>query len=536
DEELTQEEKNLISNYFTNLDKPVFALINLPEVVKGALFSRYSRSAKGLRRLLLDEFILKQEMEFQQIVGNNKEEQIVAIQRAEEFYERVLVGYGDDSVAELGGAHISCEQISQLTAKFVEGSRIGISPLEKSTRYVLFNKKIDGRYPYYLDPIIMNSEFADIYIGTCNLLFDTYSRLIEPMTMYFIEKNPKGDEISERAYNSSIRAKVYDVIRGLLPASTLTNVGLYGNGRAYEYLLTKMFSHPLTEIRDIARNMNEELNKVIPSFVKRCNDKHGKSTQDYIIQTNKDMQDFANRNFNIDKSQVEELTLVDYDISAETKVLSAMIYPYTRLPLKQIMEMINSMSENEKEEIVNVYYQRRQNRRHKPGRALENVYYCFDILANYGAYRDLQRHRVLTQEAQDLTVENGYDIPTELVNAGFENDYVECMNTVEHTFNQMYKKYPKQSQYVVTLGHKIRWYIRLNLRELCHLTELRTMRQGHSDYRRIAQKMYSKVKAVHPVLAKNIRFVDMNEYSLERIEAEKKIDTKLEEIKKKYEA
>lgn len=536
-EEFTEEEKEVIKPFFTNLDKPVFALVNLPEVVKGALFSRYSRSAKSLRRVLLDEFIMKPEMGFKEIVGfqtGRGSDQIVAVKKAEEFYDRVLVGYGDDSVAELGGTSLACERISQIAAKVIEAPRIGISPLEKSTRYVWFNQKINGNYQYFREPVLINSRFADLYIETCDLLFETYSSLIEPMTKFIMEKFPREGEVSDRAYNSTVRAKACDILRVFLPASTMTNVGLYGNGRAFEYLITKMYSHPLAEIRQLASIMHDELSKVIPSFVKRINDTYGKAAQQYISDTYKATGKFVASNIEQLPQQSEEVTLVDYDHDAEEKVLQAIIYPHSKMPLKQTREIAGNMSEAERKELIKEYMSRRSNRRHKPGRAFEHAYYTFDILSNYGIYRDLQRHRQLTQEPQDLNVIHGYDTPKELSEAGFEKEYHECMARVKEAFKTISREYPKEAQYLVAFGYKIRWYMKMNLREVCHLTELRTMQQGHRDYRRVAQQIYLKVKEVHPTLAEYIKFVDMNEYEMERIEAEKKIDKKMEEIDKKY--
>ena len=258
-EQFTDAEKEIIKPFFTNLDKNIFVLVNLPEVVKGALFSRYSRTPKSLRRVLIDEFINAPEMGFKEIVGfqvGQGVDQVVATKKAEEFYDRVLVGYGDDSVAELGGAHIACENVSNIASVVLEDSRIGISPLEKSTRYVSFNEKVDGEYKYFRDPEIMNSDFASLFVQTCNLLFDTYSRLMDPMTKFFMELSPRSEGATERAYASAIRAKVYDVLRVLLPAATLTNVGLMGNGRSFEYLLTKMNAHPLKELGIVADDMH----------------------------------------------------------------------------------------------------------------------------------------------------------------------------------------------------------------------------------------------------------------------------------------
>ena len=534
-EDFSDQEKEVLKPFFTNLDKPIFALINLPEVVKGALFSRYSRSAKSLRRVLLDEFIMKPEMGFKEIVGfQSSKDQIVAVKKAEEFYDRVLVGYGDDSVAELGSANLSCEQVSQIAAKFIEAARIGLSPLEKSTRYVWFNQKINGQYQYVRESTLMNSRFADLYLKVCDMLFDAYSNLIEPMTKFVMEKFPREEGVTDRAYNSAVKAKACDILRVFLPASTMTNVGLSGNGRAFEYLILKMYAHPLAEIKELAALMHEELSKAIPSFVKRADDTYGKMAQQYIYQTYKSTSKFVDNNVEQLPESSEEVTLVDYDKDAEENVLQAVIYPYSKMPLAQIKKIVRSMDEIEKKELIREYESRRANRRHKPGRAFEHAYYTFDILSNYGIYRDLQRHRLLTQEPQDLTVVHGYDTPRELVECGYDKEYHECMLKVRDAFRIISKEYPKEAQYVVAFGYKIRWYMKMNLREVCHLTELRSMQQGHPDYRRVAQQIYLKVKEVHPLLAEHIRFVDMNEYGMERIESEKKIDKKMEEISKKY--
>ncbi len=536
-DEFTQEEKDILHPFFTNLDKPVFALVNLPEVVKGALFSRYSRSAKSLRRVLLDEFIMKPEMGFKEIVGfqaQSGQSHLVAVKKAEEFYERVLVGYGDDSVAELGGANIACEKISQIAAKIIEGPRIGISPLEKSTRYVWFNQKIKGDYQYVKEPALMSSRFAEIYTETCDLLFDSYSGLMEPMSRFVVERFPKEDETTERAYNSAVRAKVCDILRSFLPASTMTNVGLYGNGRAFEYLMLKMYANSLEEISCLAGSMNTELSKAVPSFVKRANDNYGKLAQEYICETTKAVGRLVSGKIEQIPEQSKEVVLVDYDENSEEKILQAIIYPQSKMPLSQIKNIVTSMGESERKELIKEYMSRRSNRRHKPGRAFESAYYTFDILGNYGIYRDLQRHRLLTQEAQDLTVIHGYDTPKELIDSGYEKKYHECMSKVKDAFRSISKEYPKEAQYVVALGYRIRWYMKMNLREVCHLTELRSMQQGHSDYRRVAQQMYLKVKQVHPSLAEHIKFVDMKEYGMERIEAEKKIDRKIGEMNENY--
>lgn len=536
-EEFTEEEKEILKPFFTNLDKPVFALINLPETVKGALFSRYSRTNKSLRRTLLDEFIKKPEMGFKEIVGfqvANGTNQVIAIQKAEEFYDRILVGFGDESVAELGGAHLAVENISNIATKVIEDSRIGISPLEKSTRYVYFNEKVDGQYKYFRDPDLMDSKFADLYIHTCDFLFDTYSKLIDPMGKFVMERFPQ-EEASDRAYAAAVRAKVCDIIRVLLPVATLTNVGLFGNGRAYEYLLTKMFAHPLKEIPLLAKSMQDELGKVIPSFVKRATSQFGIETGKYLSDTRIGMEKLSKDI--LEKETVPErphLTLVKWDDEAEVKVVAAMLYTYSQLPMDKLIELVKQMSEEQRKLIIKEYLSRRANRKHKAGRALENTHYTFDICANYGIYRDLHRHRILTQERQDLTVRNGYDTPKEIIEAGFQKEFDEAMNLSKEAFEKIFPVFPKQAQYLVAMGFRLRWYFTLSLREVYFLTELRSGQQGHPDYRKIAQQMFTKVKEVHPNLAEFIKFVDMKDYPLGRIEGEKWVDKRMEEIKKKY--
>lgn len=528
-DDFTEEEKKLLRPYFSNLDKRVFCLVNLPEVVKGALFSRYSRTDLSLRKVLLDEFINRPEMELNNIKDGTGWE-VLAVGKAEKFYERVLVGFGDDSVAELGGCHIAVEGVSQIAAKFIESARLGISPLEKSTRYIWFDRKTDGKYRYLRPDRLMNSEFADDYTGLCDMLFDTYTRLIPALTSYFKEKFPKTNDISERGYEAVIRAKACDALRVFLPAATLTNLGLFGNGRAFEYLLTKMYSSQLEELSGTARMMQQELEKIIPSFVKRADDNnHGAIAQEFLRETANAVA-MASQEFEKKPEISIEVQLVDYDKDAEPSVLAAILYPHSRMTLPQLRKVVSSMPEDAKKRIISEYLSRRKNRRHKPGRAFENIYYTFDILANYGIYRDLQRHRILTQEPQDLTTAHGYDTPKDLVEAGFGDDYSLCMKKARELYDRIFIRFPKEAQYVVPFGYRIRWYVKMNLREAFHYTELRSSMQGHADYRRVAQQIAREVKRATPLLTEYLSFVDFKTYELERLESEKKIDRKIGQL------
>ncbi len=533
-QEFTAEEAQLISQFFSNMDKDIFVIKNLPDVVKGALFSRYSRTTKSLRRVLLDEFIKKPEMGFNDIVGTTASAgQADAIRAAEEFYDRVLVDYGDDSVAELGGAHIACENVSMIATKVLEDSRIGLSPLEKSTRYVFFDQKDGDSYKFYKEPVIMGSNFADTYLDTMNLLFNTYSKMIEPVKKFVIGQFPKADDVSDRAYQATIRAKACDLIRGLLPAATLTNLGIYGNGRAFEYLLFKMNAHPLAEMRNIAGSMKNELGSVIPSFVKRVSESHGEAFVAYLRNSREGVLKTAYR-FNAIESSQKAVTLTDYDKDAELKIVSAILYPHSNLPEERIRAIVAGMNEEERNKILRAYASHRSNRRHRPGRAFENAYYKFDIVGNFGMFRDLHRHRMLTQERQSLTTHHGFDMPKGIGECGLDGDFKDAMLAAKSAFEQISKKFPAEAQYAVPLAYRMRWYFTLNLREVYHLCELRSVRQGHPDYRLVAQKMFEEVKKVHPNLAGFAKFLDTNSYGLERLEAEKKIDRKTEDVSKKY--
>jgi thymidylate synthase ThyX len=533
---LNEQESLLLQPFVTNTDKPVFCLRNLPEVVKGALFSRYSRTEKDLRRVLLDEFINASEANFDRIVGgiddkNDKNsDRLVAIQQAEAFYDRVLVGYGDDSVAELGGAHIACEEISNIAAKVIEDSRLGISPLEKSTRYVPFNRKVNDRYRYYREPAIMASPFADRYEATLDNLFDTYSALIDPLVAWIKSGTPKDDATSERAYNSATRAKALDLLRGLLPMATLTNVGLFGNGRSYEYLLTKMSASPHAEVSQLGAMMQHELDCVIPSFVKRSKSDRGAQYAHYLatnrLEAAKLAQELPQQTEVASSSTIE---LVEYDRDAEVKTVAAILYPHTDLTLAQVHEYVKNLSAGDREKIIQAYVGDRQSRFHRPGRAFEETYYTFDLLADLGAYRDLHRHRVLTQERQDYTVRHGYIVPPELVEAGLAESYQKALECAAETTELIRTSLPEAAQYVVPFAFRVRWRMRLNLREAYHLIELRSARQGHTSYRAVAQEMYRQILAVHPTLVAGMSFVDLNNYDLERLAAEQRLDTKLQQ-------
>jgi hypothetical protein len=281
--------------------------------------------------------------------------------------------------------------------------------------------------------------------------------------------------------------------------------------------------------------MQGELDQVIPSFVKRANDRYGRESQKFLSESRDAGAALGSTVLSSPEPQTP-VTLVDYDteIDAEVKIATAILFRHTQIPMKVIRQQVRAMGDEERRNIIHEYLYRRQNRRHRPGRAFENTSYTFDLLGNYGMYRDLQRHRMLTQEKQDLTVMNGYDTPAEIVDAGFADKYHAAMRAAAEAFLEISRRYPRQAQYVVPFGYRVRWYFNLNLRSAYHLLELRTMQQGHPDYRKMCQQMFLAIRQVHPFLSGYMRFVDMNEYRLERLESEKKLDQKIESMKQKY--
>lgn len=539
--EFTEEEIKLLSPYFTNMDRTVFVLRNLPEVVKGALFSRYSRTDKSLRRVLLDEFIREPEMGFKEIVNYAEasgQDPLVATQKAEEFYSRVLVGYGDDSVEELGGAHIACEFVSRPVVKLVQDCRIGCSPLEKSTRYVYFDQKVWNRYLYYVDPDLKNSIYGDEYIGAMDNLFDTYSSMMNPMRDYFEARFPRQSDESLRAYNSTIRAKVCDTIRGLLPLGVYGNFGVFGNGRTFRYMITKLLASDMAEARQLGEAMYRELAKVIPSFVRRANDeKYGQPTIDYMVQNRQTVRETVARytkGVEPDFIDEERVTLVSHDTDAAERIIATELFSESHLSLSQAMEIAQQLTPEERKELLDAYFAHRQNRFHKPGRALENTYYTFDIVGDYAAYYDLQRHRTLTQQRQIMTPYYGLTVPDEITEAGLADQYRAAMRQAIDVWAKVETEFPVQAQYLIPQAHRIRWYFTLNFRELVHISELRTAPQGHPTYRRIVQKMFKEVEKVHPELTRYINYINLEEsIGLERREAEKRLDKKLAAISKK---
>ena len=233
------------------------------------------------------------------------------------------------------------------------------------------------------------------------------------------------------------------------------------------------------------------------------------------------------------KGTITKLTDYESEKQALNTIITSIMYEQSpSTSYHNIMQQVKKISTERKIKIINEFAKIRTNRRHRPSRAFENTYYTFDLCNNFGMFRDFHRHRALTLERQLLTTDHGYVLPKEIKILGLEKDFKECMNNTKTTFEKIRNKFPEQSQYIVNFAYNYPYFMKLNLREACHLIELRTIPQGHIDYRRVAQEMYKQINKVHPNLSKIMKFVDTKEYDLERFESEKRTEEKRKKIKK----
>jgi thymidylate synthase ThyX len=515
-EDFTDEETAILARHFTNTTEPVFALVGLPEVVKGALFARYSRSPKSLRRLFLDEF-------YEEATDAGPSEGQTGTARADELYHRVFTQYGDDSVAQLGGIHLACEQASNLLTKILERGRLA-AYLEQSTRYMFYDERLGDSYRYLVPPEVAAHPMADRYRSVLDHLFDTYASLTGSLTEHYRARFPKADGDSDFIYRSTIRARVCDDLRGLLPAATRSNVGIYANGQAYEAVLLRMRAHPLAEARAYADAMLRELRLVAPAFFKRVDLPDRGDTWSAYLRATADATVAVAAELPADIPERPEVTLVDWDPEAETKVVAAALYPHTDLPDDALLAIARAMPPDERRRILRTYVGDRSNRRHRPGRGMERSDYRFDILCDYGIFRDLQRHRILSLDWQRLGTAHGYVTPASIGEIGAQPAWHEAIGRAAGLYSDLSADLDSMvAQYAVPFAFRIRFYMQLNAREAFHLIELRTAQGGHPDYRRVCLEMHRLIRdqAGHTAIADAMSFVDASDVELGRLETER---------------
>jgi thymidylate synthase ThyX len=515
-----RERDALLRRYLSDPDGDVFALTGLPEVVKGALFARYSRSPASVKDLLVDEFAAD-------VTDGDPSA------NADRLYARVFGDYGDDSVAQLGGAHVALEGISNVATKRIEWGRLA-AYLEQSTRYVAYDQRVAGRYRYHREAAIMAGPHAQRYERVLDGLFDTYAAALPEVTAWVRDRFPRDPQTSERAWQAATRAKGLDLLRGLLPAATTANVGMFASGQAYEALLLRLAADPLAEPRELGARLLRELRTVIPSFVARVDrPDRGGAWSDYLATVREDTRGLAQRHVIGPVAPVDApVTLVDWwprdPVDAEVSLVVGALLPHVEVSEGQLEAQVRTWPAEQRAEVLRAYVGDRANRRHRPGRAFERVVYRFDILGDYGGFRDLQRHRMCTIEWQEPTTIHGYDTPPELVAAGVADVWHAALGEAEALHRDLLRDHPREAQYVVPFAFRIRYGVQINARAAMQMLELRSTPQGHPQYRAIVQAMHRAIAEVagHRAVADAMVHVDHGAGDLERLASERALDAR----------
>ena len=518
-ETYTPEEQARLAAHFTNLDQPVFALVNLPETVKGALFARYSRYPGTLRRLFLDEFA-------DSLPEAGSRHDATEGKRAADLYERIFVGYGDDSVAQLGGAHVAAEWCSNVLTKILQRPRLG-AYLEQSTRYIAYDAPMPGGgYRYYRDP-----ELGPQYERTMDGLFTTYSEALAPVRAWVDSTFPRSDGESAAARDRAVAAKAFDLLRGLLPAASLSHMGIYATGQTYEQLILHLIGHPLPEARRYGELILDSMKAVMPSFVARVErpDRGGEWVS-FLEQRRATAERWASRlglgraEPGTDRPSVK-LLHVDGD---EDDLLAALLFEASGNTDAATRTALRRLSGAERAQLLGDLVGDRRNRRHRPGRGFEALRYRFEIVSDYGGFRDLQRHRMLTVQWQGLTPDLGAGVPEEVVAAGQGDAYARALESSSAEYHRLVEAgMAAAAPYALCLGYRIRYVLDLNAREAMHLIELRSGREGHPGYRAVAHEMHRLIGEVHPAVAGAMNHVDEDtEPRLERILSEMRTEAK----------
>ncbi len=526
-EAFSDTERARLQPHCTNLDRPVFALTDLPETLKGALFARYSRYPGTLRRLLLDEFA-------DDLPEDSGGYDAAEGERASGLYERIFLGYGDDSVAQLGGAHVACEWVSNVLTKVLQRPRLA-AYLEQSTRYIAYDAPIPGsdpvhpRYRYYSDP-----ELGPEYAAAMDGLFEIYAASIPRVVAWAEGEFPRGADEAPAAHARAVKAKALDLLRGLLPAGSLSHMGIYASGQTYEQLILHLLAHPLPEARSYGTMILREVQAVMPSFVTRVQrpDRGGEWIS-YLERRAGAGAHWARRlglrepHEDSDRAGPSvKLLRVDGD---EEDLLVALLFESTTTAEDVIRRSVEALGNAERAALLSDLVGPRSNRRHRPGRGFEALRYRFEIVSDYGAFRDLQRHRMLTVQWQALTPDLGAGVPEQVQLAGVGDSYRLALETSRLAYERLADAgLASAAPYALCLGYRLRFILDLNAREAMQLIELRSGREGHPSYRAVAHEMHARIAAVHPAVAATMIHVDTDaEPRLERILAEMRMQAKV---------
>lgn len=579
--DFTDEQKKFLSPFFTNLDKPVYILKNMPEEVAGAVSSRYSRSIYTIRELFWKEYILpilhpEEQKDWEALSDQDKEEALTNKQdfiqtvdflnahggiegaintpRARKFYRTWYIQYGDESITEETAFHVGMDGLSGLALEEIVNKRLSLALIVKSSRYVPFHqKRADGNYQYIVPGEIKGTKYEQAYIAAMNKLFEAYSNVSEPYFDYICQKYPKDSDETDTSFKNSRSAKRFDDIRDLLPFATQTNVAFTGNGRAFNDLVNRLLGHPLGEICWWGKELNEELSKFAPSLFSRPKDITGARMQLHrknLHYLRSEMAKNVVRKNGVlakpeDRTQdTKWVKLIDYTKEADIKILSSFIFVgQNELGLEEVLQKVAQLSEDERAKLLAEIIDSRKVdepegeraaiRFRKVPREFENAEFTFEITGRGGDFRDLHRHRINTQQNQRFTTALNYDLEQEVLDSPFSKQIVEALVEADELYKSLADKSSDLAQYAVPYGYLQRWYMKLTAREIYYMLELRTGPQGRPHYREICQEIGKLAQRVSPAIFQGM-MIDWNDYRLSRRESEKKIEKKLMEITEKY--
>lgn len=513
---ITPAGETFLESAVTSTTDNVYAFTEkLSPITIAAAMARLSRRGDDMRITLLDEF------------AN-------AADKDAKLLKRVITAYGDDSVQQLVGQHIVVEGASNLLTKKLEWGRLA-AYLEQSTRYIYFDQKdADGTYKYYVPPHF-DSATKRAYIRTMDAIFDLYSDMVHKLTDYVRANSsvPKAEQ--DVAWQGATRAQACDAIRPVLPVATKSTVGIYASGQALESLIMHLLSDELPEARDTGQKILTHARQIIPAFLERADkpDRGGAAIA-YRANTHAAVKDLAKTYLPEQHAEAgEDVTLVQYWPRNELDLVPDMLYEHSNLPVKQLQQLVEQWPIDRKEEVFQAYIGERLNRRHRPGRALEKAHYSWDLVCDYGIFRDLQRHRMVDDlNWQQLTPRYGYDVPELVEEAGLTDQFLQCFDLSLELYDTLQQAgYALEAQYATLLGHKMRWKITYNARQAFHFHELRTTPHGHPGYRKLVRHMHEKLAEVHPMLGAAMRFVNQDEDpELTRLAAERYTQYKLTQL------
>jgi len=497
-------EEKALEPYFSNVDKPVFAVTGLPPSIIGAIISRHSQSPDSMRRIFLNEFVgdihqLTKEQKDQQ-----KIEEFLEQKKAEELLRKNFVGFGHDSLAAAVPFVLGFDKVSQLSAKLIEDTRIGLSPIERSTRYGNFGSKIDGKYLYARSPLIMNSEeHAKLYEAEINANLDLYNELLEPVGEKYREKFPE-------ASNWQIRRMTFDTVRVLLVAGNFTNIGVMVNGQAMENMIIKLRASELIEHQELGRMVEKEGAKVSAPMVERISQDFGQEAIEYRASLAKESRALADEHLlGIEPKRIKKrVALTHFDPEGENKVIAKILWPGCNLSDEQVFEAVRQLSVEDKKEIIRKYVGQRPDRRSKLGRAFEEATLSFEIVMRFGDWRDLQRNRILTPHWRVFNYQLGLDVGEDLYEFGFGQIIEERLNEIAEAHAIIAKDFPAEAQYMLAFGALVLYEITLNVRELGHIVELRTGPGVHGGYAVVASEMGKQGIEVYPLFRDVFQFAN----------------------------